>query len=176
MKRSYRWVAAHGVRESLSRVALFAAVVVTISACGAAEDARPRGSAAASEVGATTSDPGSGIAGRFTRPGQTSSTIVVRTRTVSGAAVADVPVELTLIDQCDPARQTIPTGGSAGTLGLRATTDAGGSATFLAAVGCYYYEITSSPPGRKPVTTGRQTLFLSVPGQTVDAVLTFQDR
>lgn len=163
----------HGPRGSgiLLRALVLAAMLVTATACHSevAPDHPP---------GTTTpaGDLGPGIAGTITQPGQTPSTIMLRTRTPSGAAIPGVDVKLTLIERCDAALQNIPADASDHSVGLSATTDANGSATFVAVVGCYYFEIKGAPQGRTPVTAGRQTLFLTTPGQVADAPLILRDK
>ncbi|WP_431972707.1 hypothetical protein [Nocardia sp. bgisy134] len=107
-------------------------------------------------------------------PPQGTGTVVIRTHTLNGAPVPNVPVELSLRQPCDPAIKDIPTP-STEALRRDAVTDANGTATFTVPAGCYRFGMGTPPPGATPVPEGLHTLFLVHAGQTVTGKLRFQD-
>lgn len=157
-------------RGILSSAAALVGVGMTLAACGAPASDTSSGRYGAQTVSATPS-----IAGKITKPDQTPSTVVLRARTKNGVAVPKVVVHLDLITPCDPARQNFPAG-PVESLGLVATTDANGAATYLVVVGCYHFGVKTAPAGQLPVSTDDSALFVTTPGQTVEGVLTFLDQ
>ncbi|MFC4126651.1 hypothetical protein [Nocardia rhizosphaerae] len=101
-------------------------------------------------------------------------TIAVRTETLSGAPVPNVPVWIGLHQPCDPAGHDIPLGETTETQRQEAVTDADGRAVFTAQVGCYYFGMTA-PAGTHPVPEGMHTAFVTAGGQTVEGTLRFRD-
>ncbi|MEV0683561.1 hypothetical protein AB0I35_06800 [Nocardia sp. NPDC050378] len=107
-------------------------------------------------------------------PTPATGTIVLRTETVSGVAVPDVPVHLSRQEPCDPAGHDIPVGETSETQRLDAVTDGDGRAVFTVPVGCYYFGMTA-PAGTNPVPEGMHSAFLTTAGSTVEGLLRFQD-
>lgn len=152
------------------RIGVIAGLAVILAACGPAESgpvpvtgAEPTSSnVPVAEPG--TADPASSGEG----------TVVLRTATLSGVAVPDVPVYLSLQQPCDPAGRDIPLEGTDETRRHDAVTDADGKAVFTVATGCYHFGMTA-PVGTTPVPEGMHSLFLVEPGSTVSGLLRFQD-
>ncbi|WP_280299657.1 hypothetical protein [Nocardia neocaledoniensis] len=107
-------------------------------------------------------------------PTPATGTIALRTETLSGTPVPNVPVWIGLRQPCDPAGHDIPVGETTETQRQEAVTDTDGRAVFTAPVGCYHYGMTA-PAGTNPVPEGMHAAFLTTGGQTVDGKLRFQD-
>ncbi|QXN95577.1 carboxypeptidase-like regulatory domain-containing protein [Nocardia iowensis] len=99
---------------------------------------------------------------------------MVRTITLSGAPVPNVPVTLRLLQLCNPATHDIPPNTTEG-LRRDTVTDQNGSATLSLPLGCYSLDTNTPPPGMTPFPKGMQSLFLQYPGLTVDGELRFQE-
>ncbi|MRH89701.1 hypothetical protein GFY24_20005 [Nocardia sp. SYP-A9097] len=156
-------------RAILSCVMILTAVGIVVSGCGS-------GVKTDLAVPNSTTPASPSIAGEFTKPDQVPSTVVLHARTVSGLAVPNVLVYLSLIEPCDPVRQNVPGGESTQSLGLDATTDANGAARYLAVTGCYRFGVKTPPSGKRTESPEPGTLFVTVPGQTVEGSLIFADQ
>ncbi|MEV6554924.1 hypothetical protein AB0M22_04320 [Nocardia sp. NPDC051756] len=105
----------------------------------------------------------------------TFGTAVIRTQTLSGSPVPNVPVHLSLVQPCDPASQDIPLGETVEVLRRDAVTDGAGIATFSVPTGCYFFGMGTPPPGTAPVPEGMHSLFLVREGQLVSGQLRFEE-
>lgn len=106
-------------------------------------------------------------------PPKRSGTAVITTRTLSGAAVPHVPVQVRQMQPCNPAQRDIPPG--ANEIGRwDGKTDANGRSVFQLPLGCFYFSM-DPPPGTFPVPEGLHALFLTEPGQQVTGQLRFND-
>ncbi|WP_280232443.1 hypothetical protein [Nocardia cyriacigeorgica] len=101
-------------------------------------------------------------------------TAVIRTQTLSGNGVPDVPVNVRLIQPCDPATRDIPLGQTTEVLRRDGITDATGVTSFQVPVGCYYFGM-DPPPGTTPVPEGMHSLFITHAGETVAGTLRFEE-
>ncbi|MFE9576056.1 hypothetical protein ACFYO1_06695 [Nocardia sp. NPDC006044] len=108
-------------------------------------------------------------------PPQAFGTAEIRTRTLSGTPVPNVPVHLSLVQPCDPASHDIPLGETTETLRRDAVTDGTGLATFSVPTGCYLFGLGTPPPGATPVPEGMHSLFLMSEGQKVSGQLRFEE-
>ncbi|CAM4409461.1 hypothetical protein NONI108955_25760 [Nocardia ninae] len=107
-------------------------------------------------------------------PPQGTGTVVIRTRTLSGTPVPNVPVNLSLIQPCDPSKRDIPLGSNE-VLRRDAVTDGNGAATFSVPIGCYHFGMGTPPPGTTPVPEGMHSLFLVRDGELAAGELRFQE-
>ncbi|WP_228792671.1 hypothetical protein [Nocardia cyriacigeorgica] len=107
-------------------------------------------------------------------PAQAYGTAVIRTQTLSGVGVPDVPVNVRLVQPCDPATRDIPVGETTEVLRRDGVTDASGVTSFEVPVGCYYFGM-DPPPGTTPVPEGMHSLFITRAGETVDGTLRFEE-
>lgn len=174
----------------VQRAMVCAAVVVAAVACGAGNESSVSSRGGSVAVTSTGTAPGS-----TTHPGAPQGTtipslaapeappifpppdnsaLVIKTLTVSGGAVPNVPVAVRLIQPCDPARRDIPVGETAETRQWTGTTDGNGTTTFAVPVGCYLFTM-QPPPGSSPVPEGMHSAFVTAPGQIVSGVLRFED-
>ncbi|MEV6432108.1 hypothetical protein [Nocardia sp. NPDC051463] len=151
----------------VQRAMVCAAVVVAAVACGDGNElSEPsRGGS----VAVTTT-----VAAPPILPAPDNSTLVIKTLTVSGGAVPNVPVAIGLMRPCDPARHDIPVGEATESRQWTGTTDGNGTTTFAVPVGCYLFTMRP-PPGSSPVPEGMHSAFVSAPGQIVSGVLRFED-
>ncbi|WP_378732305.1 hypothetical protein [Nocardia brasiliensis] len=179
-----------GFRGVVQQALVVVAVVLAASACGG-EDGSPipadRSTPATSSLPLPTTpptdvvepprnpSPGTPAPDKPGNPPQASGTVVLKTRTLSGAPVPKVPVDLRLVQPCDPASHDIPLDGTTEVLRRDAVTDANGSATFAVPVGCYRFGMGTPPPGTTPVPEGMHSLFLLHQGQVVSGELRFQE-
>ncbi|WP_378741875.1 hypothetical protein [Nocardia brasiliensis] len=90
---------------------------------------------------------------------QPQGTATIRTRTLNGAPVPNVPVSLRLQQPCDPATNTLPPG-TTEVLRRDVVTDRDGSVTLTVPLGCYSFGTDNPPAGRTPFPNGMQGLFL----------------
>ncbi|PXX63871.1 hypothetical protein DFR70_10553 [Nocardia tenerifensis] len=165
---------------------LLAAVVVAGSACGAGDSGAPSRegpAASSSRVGATASSSVPSTQATTVVPqGNPSSspatevlgTAVIRTRTLSGTPVPNVPVRLSQVQPCDAASRDISPDAKE-VLHREATTDGSGVARFSVPLGCYYFGLGTPPPGATPVPEGMHSLFLVRAGEPVSGELRFQE-
>ncbi|WP_249040431.1 hypothetical protein [Nocardia cyriacigeorgica] len=107
-------------------------------------------------------------------PAQAAGTAVIRTQTLSGVGVPGVPVNVRLVQPCDPATRDIPVGTTTEVLRRDGITDASGVISFEVPVGCYYFGM-DPPPGTTPVPEGMHSLFITRAGETVVGTLRFED-
>lgn len=183
------------VRRVVRVVGLLAAVLVAGSACGGDDGVASRDEPTSRATPIVSSAPGVPPQRSTTSvpPGDSPSanpspgnpapgnppsafgTAVIRTQTLSGAPVPNVPVHLTLMQPCDPASQDIPLGGTIEALRRDAITDSAGIATFSVPTGCYFFGMGTPPPGATPVPEGMHSLFLVREGQLVSGRLRFQE-
>ena len=98
---------------------------------------------------------------------------MLRTVTVGGVAVPNVPVRLARYAPCGPASRDLPEG-TPEVERWTGTTDADGRSTFTVPVGCYHFGMTP-PPGSAPVPEGMHTLFVTTDGESVTGSLRFED-
>ncbi|WP_218581754.1 hypothetical protein [Nocardia cyriacigeorgica] len=101
-------------------------------------------------------------------------TAVIRTQTLSGVGVPDVPVHMRLVQPCDPAGHDIPVGETTEVLRRDGVTDATGVTSFQVPVGCYFFGM-DPPPGTTPVPEGMHSLFITRAGETVAGTLRFEE-
>ncbi|WP_405181706.1 hypothetical protein OG225_11655 [Nocardia sp. NBC_01377] len=98
---------------------------------------------------------------------------MLRTVTVGGVAVPNVPVRLARYAPCGPASRDLPEG-TPEVERWTGTTDADGRSTFTVPVGCYHFGMTP-PPGSDPVPEGMHALFVTADGESVTGSLRFRD-
>ncbi|QBS46481.1 hypothetical protein DMB37_36015 [Nocardia sp. CS682] len=99
---------------------------------------------------------------------------MLRTITLSGTRVPNVPITLRLRQPCNPATHDIPPN-TTEVLRRDTVTDQNGSATLPLPLGCYTLDTNSPPPGMTPFPKGSQRLFLKYAGLTVNGELRFQE-
>lgn len=97
---------------------------------------------------------------------------MLRTVTVGGAAVPNVPVHLARYAPCGPAARDLAEG-TPEVERWTGVTDADGRSAFAVPVGCYRFGMTP-PPGSDPVPEGMHTLFVTTDGESVTGSLRFQ--
>ncbi|WP_228538225.1 hypothetical protein [Nocardia sp. XZ_19_385] len=101
-------------------------------------------------------------------------TAMIFTRTLSNQPVPNVPVNLRLIQPCDPKNDDIPDDGKE-VRRWDGITDGTGRAIFTVPVGCYRMGMGQPPAGTTPVPEGYHHLFLIRPDSTVEGAFRFQD-
>lgn len=173
------------VRRLVRVVGVLGAVLVAGSACGGDDGVASRDKPTSGAIptissapGATPQRPTTSVPPGNSPPGNPPpafGTAVIRTRTLSGAPVPNVPVHLALVQPCDPASHDIPLGGTTETLRRDAVTDGTGIATFSVPTGCYFFGMGTPPPGATPVPEGMHSLFLVQEGQQVSGQLRFEE-
>ncbi|MFI9510160.1 hypothetical protein [Nocardia sp. NPDC052566] len=162
-----------GIR-GISQVAAGLAAVAMVTACAAGGSSgtdKAVAAAAGVSVGPTTP---TFTAPPAPPPGMGIGSVTIRTRTLAGLAVPDVPVFLDLVQPCDPARQRIPADELIETLRQDGVTDATGMATFVVPEGCYRIGM-APPPGLVPLPDNPDSLFLTGFGRREVGVLRFHD-
>lgn len=156
---------------------VLAAVAATVVACGGGDGpAPPSGGSSAPAASPATPvvSPATSLPPNTIPPAVGFGAIMLRTVTLSGAAVPDVPVHISLRQPCDPARLDIPVGETREALRQDAVTDATGSAVFTAPLGCYQFGMRA-PAGTSPVPEGMHSAFVVESGQVVTGLLRFQE-
>ncbi|MEV6275994.1 hypothetical protein [Nocardia sp. NPDC051832] len=107
-------------------------------------------------------------------PQSTTGVAMIFTRTLSNQPVPNVPVNLRLIQPCDPKNDDIPDDGKE-VKRWDGVTDATGRAIFTVPVGCYRMGMGQPPAGATPVPEGYHHLFLIRPDSTVEGAFRFQN-
>ena len=101
------------------------------------------------------------------------ATLVVRTRTLSGVPVPNVPVLARRMQPCNPEQHDIPPGGTEFER-FTGVTDSSGVLTLDVSTGCY--QLSMTPPAEpKPVAEGMHSAFPTEPGSTAEVEFRFQD-
>ncbi|MFD0364359.1 hypothetical protein ACFQZZ_23215 [Nocardia sp. GCM10030253] len=181
---------AMGMRGVVERIVVLAAVAVVAVACGGGNESSPPSRERSAVVTNTGTAPGPSSHARAPQgttvpsvqapeappsgPPPEHSALIIKTLTISGGAVPDVPVTVRLVQPCDPALHDIPVGETAEVRHWTGSTDRDGTTTFSVPVGCYVFTM-DPPPGSSPVPEGMHSAFVTAPGQIVSGVLRFED-